>query len=87
VKEPGRYSDGGSGAFFVVAGSFLAEERAQNQLVILKGAGFPTAEIVRFAQSNFFSLCVGRFNNRKDAQALEKKLERNNIDAFVRTGN
>lgn len=70
--------------YYVVAGSFLMENRAYNQMTALQAAGYSAAEIVRFPNSSFFSVCVGRFGTRREADALERQLESANIDAFVR---
>lgn len=71
--------------FYVVAGSFLAETGAQTRLKQLLDAGYNDATIIRFEGSNFYSVCASAFDVRKDAEALEKKLEKQNkIDAFVR---
>ncbi|HOY05661.1 MAG TPA: OmpA family protein [Saprospiraceae bacterium] len=71
-------------SYYVIAGSFLMENRAHNQLATLQAAGYNTAEIVRFPNSSFFSVCVGRFNARREADTLKRQLESANIDAFVR---
>jgi cell division septation protein DedD len=60
------------------------EDRAQKQLGAIQGAGFKEAQIVRFPNSTYFSISVGKFKSRKDADALKKRLENNGIDAFVR---
>lgn len=71
-------------SYHVVAGSFLMEERAQKQLGNIHNAGFRDAQIVRFPNSTYFSISVGKFKSRKDADALKKRLESSGIDAFVR---
>ncbi len=71
-------------SYYVIAGSFLMENRARNQLATLQAAGYDSAEIVRFPNSSFFSVCVGRYNTRRDADTLKRQLESANIDAFVR---
>lgn len=71
-------------AYYVVAGSFLMESRATAQLETIKNAGYPDAEIVRFAGSTFYSVAVGKFNSRKEAEVLKHKLDKENINAFVR---
>jgi outer membrane protein OmpA-like peptidoglycan-associated protein len=89
---PQRYSGGGkvtvtsadSDTYYVVAGSFLMENRANNQLATMRDAGYPKAEIVRFAGSTFYSVCVAKFKNRSEADALKRKLIASNVDAFVR---
>lgn len=70
--------------YHVVAGSFLMEDRAQKQLGTIHSAGFKDAQIVRFPNSTYFSISVGKFKVRKDADALKKRLESSGIDAFVR---
>ena len=72
-------------AYYVIAGSFLMENRAQSRLNELIAAGYSQAEVVRFPNSTFYSVCAGKFGNRHDAVQLEKKLEQgSNIEAFVR---
>lgn len=71
-------------SYHVVAGSFLMEDRAQKQLSNIHNAGFKEAQIVRFPNSTYFSISVGKFKARKDADALKKRLESSGIDAFVR---
>jgi cell division protein FtsN len=91
-EKPQQYSGGGkvkvtnaaNDSYYVVAGSFLIETRANNQLAFLREQGHENAEIVRFPNSNFYSVCVGRFKTRDEAAALKRQLESDNIDAFVR---
>ncbi len=71
-------------SYHVVAGSFLMEDRAKAQLGTLHNAGYKNAKIVRFPNSTYFSLSVGIFKSRRDADALKNKLEKSGIDAFVR---
>ena len=88
--EPIKHDGGlkvstGQAQFYVVAGSFLAENRAQNQLQTLITAGYNEAKIIRFEGSNFYSICVQQFDTRSAAEAMERTLEtKNKIDAFVR---
>ncbi len=81
---PVTVTDAQRDTYYVIAGSFLMENRAHNQLSTLRAAGYESAEIVRFPNSSFFSVCVGRFKTRREADVLEKQLEGANIDAFVR---
>jgi Outer membrane protein and related peptidoglycan-associated (lipo)proteins len=91
-EKPQQYSGGGkvkvtnaaNDSYYVVAGSFLIEARANNQLAFLREQGHSNAEIVRFPNSNFYSVCVGRFSTRDEASELKQQLERDKIDAFVR---
>ncbi len=71
-------------SYHVVAGSFLMENRAQNQLATIHKAGYPGAQIVRFPNSTYFSISVGKFKTRGEADTLKRKLEKDKIDAFVR---
>lgn len=70
--------------YHVVAGSFLMPDRAQSQLKAIHQAGFPKAEVVQFPNSQFYSISVGSFETRKEADALKKQLQGAKIDAFVR---
>lgn len=91
--KPQQHSGGGgkvkvtnasADSYYVVAGSFLIETRANNQLAHLQQLGHTGAEIVRFPNSNFFSVCVGKFATRDEAASLKRQLDQDNIDAFVR---
>ena len=91
--KPQPHSSGGgkvkvtsasSDSYYVVAGSFLAENRANNQMAHLQKLGHKNAEIVRFPNSNFFSVCVGRFDTRDEASSLKRQLDQDHIDTFVR---
>ncbi|MBK8923046.1 MAG: SPOR domain-containing protein [Saprospirales bacterium] len=70
--------------YYVVAGSFLEEARANSHLQTMSGAGYAKVQIVRFPNSPYFSVCVDKFNNRREADAFKRQLEREKIDAFVR---
>jgi cell division septation protein DedD len=74
-----------SGAgFYVVSGSFTKEARAQAHAGTIKNAGFPDAEIMQFPNSPYFSVVVGKFENRTEADALKQKLADSNLQAFIR---
>ncbi|MDO8366941.1 MAG: OmpA family protein [Saprospiraceae bacterium] len=79
-----KVSNASSDAYYVVAGSFLAEARANNHLASLQKLGHSSAEIIRFPNSNFFSVSVAKFKTREEASAFKRKLDQNKIDAFVR---
>lgn len=91
--KPQQHSGGGgkvkvtnasSDSYYVVAGSFLIETRANNQLAHLQQLGHNNAEIVRFPNSNFYSVCVDKFDTRDKAANLKRQLDQDKIDAFVR---
>ncbi len=79
-----KVSNANKNAFYVVAGSFLIETRANNYVAHLKELGHTDAEIVRFKNSNYFSVCAGKFKSREEATALKQELDQDKIDAFVR---
>ncbi len=82
---PVAVNSGERNAYYVIAGSFLMENRAQNRLSELTAAGYTDVEVIRFPNSTFYSVSAGKFPSRSDAVALEKRLEsENNMEAFVR---
>jgi len=85
VAVPAAVNTAARNVYYVIAGSFLMENRAQSRLSELQAAGYPDAEVIRFPNSTFYSVSAGKFSARSEAVALEKRIERdNNIDAFVR---
>ncbi len=76
---------GGKDAYYVVAGSFLMENRANARLEELQQAGCAAAEIVRFPNSTFYSVSAGKFASRREADVLRRRLMADHkVDAFVR---
>jgi outer membrane protein OmpA-like peptidoglycan-associated protein len=73
-------------SYYVVAGSFLMESRAGNRMGTLKEAGYPETQVIQFPGSPYYSVVVGKFKTRKEAQVVESKLEAEKIEAFVRAG-
>lgn len=71
-------------SYYVVAGSFQMETRAGNHMAYLQQLGHKGVEIVRFPNSTYYSVCVGKFNTRDEATNLKRQLDLDNIDAFVR---
>jgi outer membrane protein OmpA-like peptidoglycan-associated protein len=78
------YSGNGSMEYFVVAGSFMEEARAKRQLSTVSSAGYSEAYVTQFPNSQFYSVCVGKFNSRREAESLKRQISRSRIDAFVR---
>ncbi|MCC6412153.1 MAG: OmpA family protein [Saprospiraceae bacterium] len=74
----------GTQEFYVVVGSFLAETGAQTKLAAVQGKGYTTAEIVRFPESPYYSVIVGRFADKKEADSKKKQLSGDKIEAFVK---
>lgn len=76
---------GGKDAYYVVAGSFLMENRATLRLGELQQAGCTAAEIVRFPNSTFYSVSAGKFASRQEADTLRRRLMADHkVEAFVR---
>jgi outer membrane protein OmpA-like peptidoglycan-associated protein len=75
----------GQTGYHVVAGSFLMESRAHAQAATVQQAGFEGVQVVQFDGSPFYSVSVGRFNTRAEAQGLHRRLKNVKIDAFVRS--
>lgn len=71
--------------YFVVVGSFMQTSGAETRRQDLINAGYSEAYVTQFPNSAFQSVCVGRFSNRRDADALRRRVERSTrFDAFVR---
>lgn len=81
-----KVTSGDKDVYFVVAGSFLMETRAQTQANKLAESGYTDAQIIQFSGSTFYSVAVGRFTTRQEADQLRNKLAKEKIDAFVRAG-
>ncbi|MBL7828624.1 MAG: OmpA family protein [Saprospiraceae bacterium] len=87
APRPGKVgvTDAKDNGFYVVAGSFKLETGAKTRLAELQSLGYSKAEIVRFPNSPYFSVCTDRFSSRKEADAVRKKLEsQQKIEAFVK---
>ncbi len=81
---PVTVAPAGATEYYVIAGSFLMESRAQSHAGAIKNAGYSDAEVIQFPSSPYFSVAVGKFANRKEADTLKRKLADGKIDAFVR---
>jgi outer membrane protein OmpA-like peptidoglycan-associated protein len=79
-----KVTNANNGIYYVVAGSFLVEERATNQVVTMKKLGHKDAEVIRFPDSKFHSVSVGKFKTREEATAFKRKLTLDKIESFVR---
>jgi outer membrane protein OmpA-like peptidoglycan-associated protein len=80
-------TNGEKSAYYVITGSFLMENRAVSRVEVMKKAGHADAQIVRFTGSPFYSVSLGKFNSRKEAEGLKQQLDKESIDCFVRAGN
>ena len=64
-----------SGDYLVIAGAFKSEANAQAEVDRLKGAGYPNAEIVEFDFSDYYSVCVAKYNSSEDANAVANSIK------------
>ena len=72
-----------SGEYMVIAGSYLLEENANKMIRKLKGMGYSNAEIIYFNQSQYHSICAGRYGNRSSAKQTASSLQTSGIDSYV----
>ncbi len=82
--NPVTVTSGDSDQYYVIAGSFLEEARANTQVQTLIASGHRETQVVRFPNSPYHSVCVDKFNSRREADALKRQLEKEKIDVFVR---
>jgi outer membrane protein OmpA-like peptidoglycan-associated protein len=85
-KDPIHVNPLKTGQYYVVAGSFMEEPRAQNRLQELLDKGFSNAEIHRFPGSNFYSVCVGQYETRNAADEMKRRVAKTKVEVFVRGG-
>jgi len=62
------------GAYLVIAGAFSSESNANSEVSRLRDSGYPNAEIVEFDFSDYYSVCVARYDTRGDAQAVANSI-------------
>lgn len=84
VEEVIPSSPKSSGDYLVIAGAFKSEENAQAEVDRLRGAGYPNAEIVEFDFSDYYSVCVAKYNSSEDANAVANSIKsRSGKKAYV----
>ncbi len=71
------------GDYLVIAGSYLLEDNARKMIQKLKGMGYSNAEIVYFDQSQYHSICAGKYDSRNTAKATSSDLKNQGIDSYV----
>ncbi len=64
-----------TGDYLVIAGAFKSEANAQAEVDRLKGSGYPNAEIVEFDFSDYYSVCVAKYNTSEDAEAVANSIK------------
>jgi hypothetical protein len=75
VEEVISSSPKSSGDYLVIAGAFKSEANAQAEVDRLKGVGYPNAEIVEFDFSDYYSVCVAKYNTSEDANAVANSIK------------
>jgi cell division septation protein DedD len=74
----------GSGPFMVIAGSFIKEENARQQLTKLRSLGYNSAEIKIFVSSEYHSVIVSRHATPSEAEKVVQDLRKNGVESFVK---
>ncbi|MDA9774325.1 SPOR domain-containing protein, partial [Saprospiraceae bacterium] len=78
------YADAGSsGSYMVIAGSYLLEDNAKSMVKKLQGMGYANAEIVYFDQSQYHSICAGKYDSNGSAAKTASNLKSSGIDSYV----
>lgn len=72
------------GDYLVIAGAFKQKENANAEVDRLKSSGYPNAEIVEFDYSDYYSVCVAKYDSRGDATAVANSIiSRSGKKAYV----
>jgi cell division septation protein DedD len=77
------HSNNSGGKYFVICGSFLVEENANQMRRKLNKLGYNGAEVVVFDLSQYHSVSAGRYDDYSVAQQQLSSLKRQGIDAYV----
>ena len=76
-------SGNAAGQYMLIAGSYLLEENAKKMIEKLQGLGYSNAEIIYFDQSQYHSICAGRFDSSSSARESASNLNGSGIDSYV----
>jgi len=72
------------GDYLVIAGAFKQKANASSEVDRLQNSGYPNAEIVEFDYSDYYSVCVAKYDNRADANAVANSIKsRSGKKAYV----
>lgn len=84
---PKSYSSGSAYKYMVIAGSYTGETNAKNAVKKLKRLGYDKAEVIRFYNSEYYSVCAGRYSGMDSATKLKDKLVSSTSfgDTYVKT--
>lgn len=80
VKKPSS----SSASYYVVCGSFIKADNADDQVKKLKKMGYNGAMRKVFGSSEYYSAVVGMYNSREQAEQIVKKLEGKGEKAFLK---
>lgn len=85
VAEASRASSSSNyGDYLVIAGAFKEKSNASAEVTRLQDSGYPNAEIVEFDYSDYYSVCVAKYDNRGDANAVANSIKsRSGKKAYV----
>lgn len=79
----GAYSEG-TGDYMVIAGAFSKKSNADGVLRKIRNLGYPQAEVVKFDYSDYYSVCVARYETNRDAKKIADSLKsRYDVKAYV----
>ena len=84
TAAPSKKLANSKGSFYVVCGSFIKPENADDQVKKLKKMGYSGAMRKVFGSSEYYSAVVGTFNSREQAEQAVKKLENKGEKAFLK---
>ncbi len=77
-------SSSNSGDYLVIAGAYKQKANANAEVDRLQNSGYPNAEIVEFDFSDYYSVCVAKYDNRSDADAVANSIKsRSGKKAYV----
>lgn len=71
-------------SFYVVSGSFIKPDNADDQVKKLKKMGYKDAKRTVFGSSEYYSAVVGLYNSREDANKVIEKLSKKGEKAFLK---
>ncbi len=74
----------GNMSYLVIGGAYLSESNANREVRRLQKLGYDEAEVVTFDFSQYYSVCVERFDNLREARTIKNQLQRQgNSEAYV----
>lgn len=65
----------GAGDYLVIAGAYKNEDNAKAEVERLKSEGYPNAEIIEFDFSDYYSVCVAKYDSSEDADAVANSIK------------